>query len=312
MVQIISNDAAASEHFDVVKGKIATRIKNVLKGGIRDEHGNKIVLAADLRMYLNSLTVETNLKALIVASPIALKGIISYFIRHNPNFVDTNHESNFVLKNIFIDNCYKQLDKLEFIKRFALDTCPYCNRNYIYYTSEKNKIKPQLDHFYPQTKYPVLGICFYNLIPSCQTCNGLDVKSSIDTYKRGLLNPYLLTKDSFKFSYDIKNIDVMNPLLNNDSIEIKFVNKLQSHLDVFKLDKLYQQHADHVLELVIKSKLKYSSSYRAYLKNYKELRFSDKEIDRLILGNYTEDDEIHKRPLAKLYQDIGKELGLII
>lgn len=34
-------------------------------------------------------------------------------------------------------------------------------------------------------------------------------------------------------------------------------------------------------------------------------------IKRFILGNYTEEQEIHKRPFAKFMQDIGKEVGFI-
>ncbi len=86
----------------------------------------------------------------------------------------------------------------------------------------------------------------------------------------------------------------------------------QGILNIFKLDKLYEQHSDHVIERVIKSKVAYSKQYRDYLKSYTELKFSDSEIDRMILGNYANKTEIHKRPLAKFYQDIGKELGLII
>ena len=74
---------------------------------------------------------------------------------------------------------------------------------------------------------------------------------------------------------------------------------------------MYQQHTDHVLELIVKSKVAYSDKYRTYLHSFKGLEFSDAEIDRMILGNYTKEDEIHKRPLAKLYQDSGVEVGVI-
>jgi hypothetical protein len=87
---------------------------------------------------------------------------------------------------------------------------------------------------------------------------------------------------------------------------------LAGHLNTFKLDDLYKQHADHVLELIIKSKVAYSGRYRKYLHDFTGLQFNDDEIDRMILGNYSREEDIHKRPLAKLYQDIGKELGLIL
>ena len=42
-----------------------------------------------------------------------------------------------------------------------------------------------------------------------------------------------------------------------------------------------------------------------------ENKITEQMIKRFILGNYTEEQEIHKRPFAKFMQDIGKEVGLI-
>jgi hypothetical protein len=70
-------------------------------------------------------------------------------------------------------------------------------------------------------------------------------------------------------------------------------------------------HSDHVVDLLIKQKLKYNDEYINQLNKIKGIRFYKADINRAILGNYTEENDVHKRPLAKLYQDIGKELGLI-
>lgn len=52
--------------------------------------------------------------------------------------------------------------------------------------------------------------------------------------------------------------------------------------------------------------------YRERLKDIlKDNKISDTFINRFILGNYSEMEEIHKRPMAKFMQDIGKEVGLI-
>ncbi len=53
-------------------------------------------------------------------------------------------------------------------------TCTYCNR--IYTTTKKSVdggklMRPQFDHWFPQEKYPLLALSFYNLIPSCSICN---------------------------------------------------------------------------------------------------------------------------------------------
>jgi hypothetical protein len=74
---------------------------------------------------------------------------------------------------------------------------------------------------------------------------------------------------------------------------------------------LYEKHEDHVLELIYKSQIQYSEKYREHLTKFPRLNLSDSEIDRMIIGNFAELDELHKRPLSKLYRDIAIELGLI-
>jgi len=257
---------------------------------------------------------DSQLKILITARPEGLKGIITSIKNTNPDFFSPKSNSNFVLRNLFINSCYdnEEFRKLDFIKRIDIDTCPYCNRNYIYFLSKENQIKPQIDHFYPKSIYPFFAVSFYNLIPSCQTCNGFGAKEEKDPIVEGLVNPYLLDNANFKFTYKIKSINFLNPLHDKTSVQVKFRNYLPGHLNIFKLDKLYEQHSDHVIELIIKSKVAYSKQYRDYLRTYNGLVFNEKEIDRMILRNYANENEIHKRPLAKLYQDIGKELGLVI
>jgi hypothetical protein len=249
---------------------------------------------------------------LIVAKPDSLTGIITMLKNSNPDFFNPKDDENFVLRNIFINHCYDIFSKFDFIERINIDTCPYCNRNYIYYLSRSRKIKPQLDHFYPKSIYPFLGVSYYNLIPSCQTCNGFSAKEEKDPIRERLINPYLIDSNNFRFTYNIRSINFLNPLHDKTSVQVKFLNKIPEHLNVFKLESFYEQHSDHVLELIIKSKVAYSKQYREYLKTYNGLSFNDSEIDRMILGNYTKEEELHKRPLAKLYQDIGKELGLIV
>jgi hypothetical protein len=151
-------------------------------------------------------------------------------------------------------------------------------------------------------------VSFYNLIPCCQTCNGLGVKAENDPRQLGLQSPYLLNPAQFQFTYEVKDIKFLNPLADKKSIEIRFKQAIQGHLGAFGLKELYEQHTDHVLELIVKSQVAYSDNYREYLRSYDGFDLDNKEIDRLILGNYSEVDDLHKRPLAKLYQDIGRKL----
>lgn len=319
MIKLEYNDLQCEEHYLAVKPVIKRRIENVLLGisratvvnGRRNGPKAPIILDPELIGFLNNLLIDAELRKLITVKPYDLAAVITYVRAHHPNFFQNGHDSNYVIKNIFIDHAYKNLEKWDFIQRIRLDSCPYCNRAYIYSLSKQGEIKPQIDHFYPSSLYPLLAVSFYNLIPSCQTCNGFGAKEEKDPITEDLINPYLLVHEDFKFTYEILNINVINPLTDAKSVKVKFINKKNGHLKVFKLDQLYEKHADHVLEMIIKSKLKYTDVYRTYLKKYKKLRFSDDEIDRMILGNFSLVDDMHKRPFAKLYQDIGRELGLI-
>ncbi|WP_447951128.1 HNH endonuclease [Chryseobacterium koreense] len=315
MVNLNLNDVAANNHFNAVKDIIQSRIRNIIKSGI-SINGYKASPFGGLRNYLQSLLNDNELERLISARPDTLQGIIASLTNLYPDFINSTSDSYFVLYNIFVKNCYDKSDKFskyDFITRIDRDTCPYCNRNYIYYISRYKGIKPQIDHFFPKSKYPFLAMSFYNLIPSCQTCNGFGAKEEKDPLIEGLINPYLLKNSDFSFTFEPVSSRIISTLLDKNSIKVKIIKNIPGHLDVFKLKELYELHSDHVVELIFKSKIKYSDTYRTYLEKYKEkgLEFSDNEIDRMILGNYATEEEIHKRPLAKLYQDIGKELGLI-
>ncbi|MEG0124350.1 MAG: hypothetical protein RR665_02605 [Malacoplasma sp.] len=313
MIPIQENNLFAEIHYNAVKDVIVHHIDRVIsKNGIKNN--GRIVLSVNLRAYLTNLRDLTNnsLKELICLNPQQLLANVTYQNISHPSFINRLHPDNIILKNIFVTHGYeKNLNKWDFINKIKIDTCSYCNRNYIYTTTKNKIIKPEIDHFYPKSKYPLLGLSYFNLIPSCKPCNGFGAKEEKDPYLENIINPYLLKYDDFILSHKIKSIAIINPLCGKSDIEVYFKNKIQSHCDVFNLDELYSLHDDHAIELVIKRRLKYSKIYRDYLSTYKGLKFNKSEIDRMILGNYSLEKEQHKRPLSKLYQDIGKELGLI-
>ncbi len=312
MIRLQKNITEAENHLVIAEKLIRKRINSLLIAG---SIGRTTInpLTPNIITYLTDLLSGDNLRNLILTNPENLPGLIVSISATYPSFIVPNSNENLILRNVFISHGYEHpnFDKLELIKRINIDTCPYCNRSYIYYLSKVGKIKPQIDHFYPTNIYPFLALTFYNLIPSCQTCNGFGAKEGNDPLLVNLINPYSIENHNFKFTYKINHINFLNPLFDKNSVEVKLRHQLPGHTNVFKLNQLYQQHSDHVLELIIKSKVAYSSKYRTYLHSYKGLKFNDAEIDRMILGNYSKEDEIHKRPLAKMYQDIGIELGLI-
>lgn len=311
MIKLDLNYKLINSHYLEVSKTINNQIDRVLSKGYIIKDGARINLSPKLKSLLIRFKNPKLLEKLIKATPEILEKVIES-ITKNCIELTIKHEPDYkIIKMIFISHGYKKFNKESFINNIGLDTCPYCNRNYIYSISKKRVVKPEIDHFYPASNYPLLAVCFFNLIPSCQSCNGFNGKGKSNPFLTGLKNPYLIQNGDFIFTYKINNISIIDPLSTKSSVGVLFKEKLDVNSDLFNLEELYSLHNDHVLELIIKKRIKYSKKYRDYLNNYKGLNFSKKEIDRMILGNYSEVEEIPKRPLAKLYQDIGKELGLI-
>lgn len=314
MITLQLNDTAALNHFTVIRQRLIDRINNLLTRKSIGRGPTLTTLDATSLLVLRAFRRETWLKQIICCPPDELIPLITTVNDQIPDLSNPATTCSKVIYNLFVDSCYElgiYFDKLEFIKTIKVDSCVYCNRNYTYALERSNKIKPELDHFYPKTLYPYLGMSFYNLIPSCETCNGVNAKHQADPIIEGLKNPYLINAKDFRFTYKINSLNLINPLSSSGSVSISFKSRIQGHLKVFKLDALYEKHSDHVIELIVKSKLKYSEYYRKHLQSLKGLNISENEINRMIIGNYVNEEEIHKRPLAKLYQDLAKELGLL-
>ncbi len=236
------------------------------------------------------------------------------FLHTPPRFV-SDGEWNFIkLYEQFtvkgLSNSYKPKD---FIKALGLTVCPYCNRQYI--TSGEKRRIAELDHFYPKKikdgeellgkiAYPYLAMSFYNLIPSCPSCNR--VKSN----DRILVSPYLIQdSDSYiKLNYRPLNgefLDDKNQIEITITEEESSENSYKSRLE---LEEHYSYHNDYVYDL-LKKKEMYDDSYLNELFNDRNDLFKSKdEIHRALWGNYTSKEDLHKRPLPKLTRDILKEI----
>lgn len=215
---------------------------------------------------------------------------------------------------------YKLTDAL------GVRSCLYCNRNYTLTVTNCGKkiIRPELDHFFPQSKYPLLTLSFYNLIPSCHICNS-NLKGKIPFELTTHFHPYLSSfeKENAKFTYEPKNpvaffgdkrglklkIDTSN-LLRND-------NKIKNNIEIFKLDYIYNDYQDIVdgfINLQRKTnKKKIKDIYRnVFVDNTgKRWSYGEQELYELAIRNHYNPDDFNKKPLAKFEKDIAKELGLI-
>lgn len=206
------------------------------------------------------------------------------------------------------------------------NTCTYCNRLYtnhvVYKDPETGRInnstrltKPFFDHWFSKSKYPILALSFYNLIPSCSVCNS-SVKLDQDFTLKTHVHPYLKESDQeFSFDYNMKNVHKNNikviPVTGiGDSGKPKG-EKIAKTLKDFKINEIYNAHSEFELKDLLELRYKYPDNYLNTLFSKTFILDAKKEeMYRLIFG--VEYDEInhHKRPFSKFKRDILEKLGV--
>ena len=324
MIYLEKNHELFEKHKEVLTKQLKKVIKKLLEPNKSFE---KFYIREKERELL--ICIKSRLDIFIGASIPMQKRLIKIFRREYPELTKSYAKKELqpniykVIDYLFVDKGYNFFTKVTktksyhaytFVNALKLKTCPYCNINYIAFLEkeeDKDKIRrAELDHFFPKSVYPFLAVNFYNLIPSCSTCNKL--KSDDDLYE--LLNPYDSKVKDIKFNFWLNNVDFLdNPKLDNttfsdeENIKIEIKNLPQENLDTFQLERIYQAHTDMVVELILKQ-MHYPESYVQELAN---LGFSKEDIYRFVFANYLKEKEWSKRPMAKLIYDISEELGLI-
>jgi hypothetical protein len=195
---------------------------------------------------------------------------------------------------------------------FNLDrrTCTYCNRIWTSTIKDKNDkkvMRPNYDHWYPQTQFPLLALSFCNLIPSCTVCNS-SIKHedvySLTTHMHPYVDMDALTRFrySYNFSKSTKQYHIKIKSDQDDKAE-------QTYRDL-KLEDVYNAHHAELIDM-ISIKEAYSEKYiERMMANFKDAGLGYEEVYRIAFGvEYLEDDHF-KKPLSKFKKDILKELKL--
>lgn len=205
----------------------------------------------------------------------------------------------------------------KYIRELEICTCVYCNATYAV-TDIRGNAFYDLDHWKPKSYYPFLCTSFYNLQPSCPSCN-----------RR---KSYKDDKVFFNLWDDVgcKNLDILEfkltPLslatyltsLDRNDLEIKFIQndsrykKMAEDMDdSLHINTKYAEHRDILEEIVWKHQI-YNQSYITSLrKSLGSIVPSDADVNRFILGTYTDADDVFKRPLARMIQNIAHDIGLL-
>lgn len=190
------------------------------------------------------------------------------------------------------------------------NTCVYCNRQYTF-TVERNGGKndddriarPALDHWFPQSLFPLMSLSFYNLIPSCTVCNSsakLDDIWMLSTH----IHPYLTNLDVPKFKFRYKADLNSSWIIDFEDLTTNEDNTIKS----LCLQDVYQMHSDLEVADLIELATKNNGSYLKQLYGTVLSLYAD-GVDkikayRLLLGTEMIRENYKNRPLSKLKRDI--------
>ncbi|HSZ35168.1 MAG TPA: hypothetical protein VK772_17765 [Puia sp.] len=267
-------------------------------------------IQSSLFRFLND---EINLRELLIGLPNTLDKLKSRF---------TNKKDIKSIKSLVRYDSFSEKDKdkngaFRFYNCFHLaenlgqSTCIYCNRLYtttVITAAREFIARPTFDHWFPKSRYPLLALSFYNLIPSCSVCN-MTIKGS-DVYSiNDVFHPYFKHSDptqqlNFRFSYDLEDHKVAKPkLIYGNAFSQRSITTMQ-------LEEMYKVHKEEIRELIYLKKA-YSSAYLESLEKILKTKLSDSEVYRLAFGVYSEEEQHFRRPLSKMKKDILTELGIL-
>lgn len=206
----------------------------------------------------------------------------------------------------------KTYSSYKLAETLGIRACTYCNRDYILVQRGINNSKllcPQYDHWFPRSKFPLLQVSFYNLIPSCGSCNS-SVKSNDILKVPDYSHPYVdWNDDSFYYTYfyseDIGKYKIITKSTKNNSTLLATIKKL-------KIDQMYNGHLPELKD-IIDLKRAYGERYLSTLKsNFPKLNsFKPSDVYRIHFGTEMKEIDFHKKPMSKFKKDILLKLNLI-
>ena len=118
------------------------------------------------------------------------------------------------------------------------------------------------------------------------------------------------------FEFNVENMSLVDYLTDWDAekLKIEFVPKVYGEYSEydkkFHISKLYNNFKSEVEEVIWRSRI-YNPKMIEALKQSGVYQLKPDDVNRFIIGNYDREEDILKRPLAKLIQDIAKQIGLV-
>lgn len=336
----IDIEKAVKEHYDFfgcyVKKKLGINLKDALckKQGKRVSRRSNTSKPSDFRKFKEFIEGQADLlKKIILGTPkdlIETHKTFEGFINGLSNgmtflqYLESDDKTKGQAKRIqnLVDDIthifnydflcgqepYDEYSAYHLAENLGVRSCTYCNRVYtLTRTLGKGReklMRPQFDHWFPQSKFPLLGVSFYNLIPCCSQCNS-SVKRDLIFSITDHTHPYVEEPgdDNFVLDYEYdKSIEDYRILIEpkDPDLPLKAVNTLKK----LKIDEMYNGHIPELKDL-LKIKKAYGPSYLKQIADFfPDKGLSKKEVYRLFFGTEWDETNYHKRPMSRFKRDI--------
>ena len=199
--------------------------------------------------------------------------------------------------NKYVDE-ESQYNAYKFLENLQITVCPYCEDEYLDAVdiNDKKRRTSEIDHFFAKSTYPALAMCFYNLVPSGQNCNGLKLDRGCG------MNPY--EKDIEEMTWLFPDIPIGISMEKIMPSECKVLFHPQGgmvdNVRELGLEQRYEKHAPEVYRL-----LKNAQNYtREKIQELVKMGFGTRE--EIISSNFGPQDlEEKKKTLRqKMLRDL--------
>lgn len=224
----------------------------------------------------------------------------------------------------------------KYIKEMGIKTCSYCNAQFAttasiqeikYAKKGKFIVKTidascyELDHNKAKSVYPYLCTNFYNLQPSCSSCNRrknnreLDFSLYYEVHETDIKPVHFALAPDALINFRIKNqCKGVKANLCNEGTD--FPPSIQDNTSkagrmnhMLGIQGIYDEYDDVVEEILWKHKIYSKGFMTATVNQIKSLGIVGFDMKRFILGGYYgKEDDFLKRPLSILKNDLWEQL----
>lgn len=290
MIGILQNKHLTRDKLDKIEKSHLKNFKTLLDN---EKKGRKKEKIEKLEIKLSKVIGINNFEEIAIADYnrlLEIKNIVDK-INYKTYKISFNN-----LKKIFnsLYTKYRKTYARQLVEDLEITVCPYCNRNFI--NNTEKYAMAQFDHFFPKSKYPMLALSLYNLIPCCPQCNHnkLEKELSYSPYNKEFTTDKLL------------RFNIIPEFVDGFEIGIEAKNEIiKENIDKLLLKEAYAVHKPLVKEIYLKVKM-YSDCYIQSLNNMvKDSVINiDMTFDELWYGNYLTEDKYYLKPLSKLTHDM--------